>query len=32
METPAKASKKNTHDGQPKEERLSISEALLHYQ
>ncbi|XP_036180658.1 coiled-coil domain-containing protein 83 [Myotis myotis] len=31
METPAKASKKDTHDGLPKEERLSISEALLHY-
>lgn len=32
METPAKASKKDTQDGLLKEERLSISEALLHYQ
>uniref|UniRef100_G1P5W0 Coiled-coil domain containing 83 n=1 Tax=Myotis lucifugus TaxID=59463 RepID=G1P5W0_MYOLU len=31
METPAKASKKDTQDGLPREERLSISEALLHY-
>ncbi|XP_070281903.1 coiled-coil domain-containing protein 83 isoform X1 [Myotis yumanensis] len=31
METPAKASKKDTQDGLSREERLSISEALLHY-
>lgn len=32
MDTPAKASKKDTQDGLPKEEKLSISEALLDYQ
>ncbi|XP_008151854.1 coiled-coil domain-containing protein 83 [Eptesicus fuscus] len=31
METPAKASKKDTQEGLPKEEKLSISEALLDY-